>query len=69
MFPNPTKDELTIQIEGEGEIIVNSLLGQVLFHTEIDQIAKIDVSQFDDSVVLIEIITSGQRFIERIVID
>jgi hypothetical protein len=69
MFPNPTKDMLTIQMNGEGEVFVYSLLGQVLSHTQIDQSAKIDVSQFGDSIVMVEVVTSSQRIIERIVID
>lgn len=69
MFPNPASDFINVKIKGEGELRVFTVLGQTLFQSGIQQNALIDLSEYKESILFIEVHTQNQSFTERIIID
>ena len=58
LFPNPTKGNVTIQAKGMNRITVVSVLGQVVFDTELDQDEYImNMAQFNTRVYTNEGVT------------
>jgi hypothetical protein len=69
LFPNPTNGIINIHCNGEGNLRVLSLLGKVLYEEKINLEAAIDLSLFSEKIMLLEIITSGNKFVERIIVN
>ena len=60
LFPNPTKDNVTIQAAGMNHITVMSVLGQVVYDAEVSSDEVIlNMSQFNAGVYVVRIVTAN----------
>ena len=60
LFPNPTKDNVTIQAAGMNHITVVSVLGQVVYDAEVSSDEVIlNMSQFNAGVYVVRIVTAN----------
>lgn len=67
IYPNPTKDMITITAENMNRITVINALGQVVFDKEVntDNIS-LDMSQFDAAIYMLRITTDNGVAVERV---
>ena len=59
LFPNPTKDNVTIKAAGMRHITVTSVLGQVVYDAEVDDNEVIlNMSQYNAGVYMVRVVTA-----------
>ena len=69
LFPNPTKGNVTIQAKDMNRITVVSVLGQVVFDTELDQDEYIlNMAQFTNGMYMVRIYTDGGVTVKRVTV-
>jgi hypothetical protein len=69
LFPNPTKGNVTIQAKGMSRITVVSVLGQVVFDTELDQDEYIlNMAQFTTGMYMVRIYTDEGVTVKRVTV-
>jgi hypothetical protein len=69
LFPNPTKDNVTIQAMNMHHITVVSALGQVVFDTEVDQDEYIlDMSKFNTGIYMVRVYTDEGVTMKRVTV-
>ena len=69
LFPNPTKGNVTIQAKDMNRITVVSVLGQVVFDTELDQDEYIlNMAQFNTGMYMVRIYTDGGVTVKRVTV-
>ena len=68
LFPNPAKDQMTIQAPGLCQVIVMNLLGQELesMYVQNDEVV-LDLRNYDPALYLLRIVTTSRTFVEPIV--
>lgn len=60
LFPNPTKDNVTIKAAGMRHITVTSVLGQVVYDAEVDDNEVIlNMSQYNAGVYMVRVVTAN----------
>ena len=69
LFPNPTKGNVTIQAQGMHRITVVSVLGQVVYDTELDQDEFVlNMAQFNTGMYLVRVYTEGGVTVKRVTV-
>ena len=69
LFPNPTKGNVTIQAKGMNRITVVSVLGQVVFDTELDQDEYIlNMAQFNTGMYMVRVYTNEGVTVKRVTV-
>ena len=69
LFPNPTKGNVTIQAKGMSRITVVSVLGQVVFDTELDQDEYImNMAQFNTGLYMVRVYTNEGVTVKRVTV-
>jgi hypothetical protein len=69
LFPNPTKGNVTIQAKGMNHITVVSVLGQVVFDTELDQDEYImNMAQFNTGLYMVRVYTNEGVTVKRVTV-
>jgi hypothetical protein len=69
LFPNPTKGNVTIQAKGMNRITVVSVLGQVVFDTELDQDEYImNMAQFNTGLYMVRVYTNEGVTVKRVTV-
>ena len=69
LFPNPTKGNVTIQAMNMHRVTVVSVLGQVVFDTELDQDEYIlNMAQFTTGMYMVRIYTDGGVAVKRVTV-
>ena len=69
LFPNPTKGNVTIQAKGMERITVVSVLGQVVFDTELDQDEYIlNMAQFNTGMYMVRVYTNEGVTVKRVTV-
>ncbi len=68
LYPNPTRDNITIQAQNMNRIIVVSILGQVVYDAEVEGDSQIiNMAQFNAGVYMVRIVTENGTLQGRIV--
>ena len=69
LFPNPTKGNVTIQAKDMNRITVVTVLGQVVFDTELDQDEYVlNMAQFTTGMYMVRIYTDGGVTVKRVTV-
>ncbi len=69
LFPNPTKDNVTIQASGMNHITVVSVLGQVVFDTEVNADEyTLNMAQFNTGMYMVRIHTANGMTVKRVTV-
>ena len=69
LYPNPTKGNVTIEAEGMSRITVVSVLGQVVFDTELDaDTYTLNMSQFNAGMYMVRVYTEGGVTVKRVTV-
>jgi hypothetical protein len=69
LFPNPTKGNVTIQAKDMNRITVVSVLGQVVFDTELDQDEYVlNMAQFTTGMYMVRIYTNEGVTVKRVTV-
>ena len=69
LFPNPTKSNVTIQAMNMHRITVVSVLGQVVYDTEVDQDEYIlNMSQFNTGMYMVRVYTDNGVTVKRVTV-
>jgi hypothetical protein len=69
LFPNPTKGNVTIQAMGMNRITVVSVLGQVVFDTDLDQDEYVlNMGQFNTGMYMVRVYTDGGVTVKRVTV-
>ena len=69
LFPNPTKGNVTIQAMNMHRITVVSVLGQVVFDTELDQDEYIlNMAKFNTGVYMVRVYTDEGVTVKRVTV-
>ena len=69
LFPNPTKGNVTIQAKDMNRITVVTVLGQVVYDTELDQDEYIlNMAQFTTGMYMVRIYTDGGVTVKRVTV-
>jgi len=69
LFPNPTKGNVTIQAEGMNRITVVSVLGQVVFDTELSADEyTMNMAQFNAGMYLVRVYTENGMAVKRVTV-
>ena len=69
LFPNPTKGNVTIQAMNMHRITVVSVLGQVVYDTEVDQDEVIlNMSQFNTGMYMVRVYTDNGVTVKRVTV-
>ena len=68
LFPNPARDKITIRFgSGTADLIVRDINGKQLLSKIIDSNDLIDISNFSDGILLLEISTSNGTTMKRVI--
>jgi len=72
VFPNPTLDEITVNIPGninKGILTIKSISGQQLYKQEIKQTRQVDLSLdgYQNGVYVVELISNSQVFVGKVI--
>ena len=66
LYPNPTKDNVTIEANGMSRITVVSMLGQVVFDTEVNaNVYTLNMSQFKSGMYMVRVYTESGVTVKR----
>ena len=69
LFPNPTKGNVTIQASGMNHITVVSVLGQVVFDTEVNADEyTMNMAQFNMGMFMVRIHTANGMTVKRVTV-
>ncbi len=69
LYPNPTKGNVTIEAAGMSRITVVSMLGQVVFDTELDaNTYTLNMSQFNAGMYMVRVYTENGVAIKRVTV-
>ena len=69
LYPNPTKGNVTIEANGMSRITVVSMLGQVVFDTEIsDNVYTLNMSQFNAGMYMVRVYTEEGVAVKRVTV-
>ena len=69
LFPNPTKGNVTIQASGMNHITVVSVLGQVVFDTEVNADEyTLNMAQFNKGMYMVRIHTANGMTVKRVTV-
>ena len=69
LYPNPTKDNVTIEANGMSRITVVSVLGQVVFDTELNaNVYTLNMSQFNAGMYMVRIYTENGVTVKRVTV-
>ncbi len=69
LFPNPTKGNVTIQASGMNHITVVSVLGQVVFDTEVNTDEyTLNMAQFNKGMYMVRITTANGMTVKRVTV-
>ena len=69
LYPNPTKGNVTIEAEGMSRITVVSVLGQVVFDTELDADQyTLNMSQFNAGMYMVRVYTENGVTVKRVTV-
>ena len=69
LFPNPTKGNVTIQASGMNHITVVSVLGQVVFDTEVNADEyTLNMAQFNTGMYMVRIHTANGMTVKRVTV-
>jgi hypothetical protein len=70
LFPNPTKGNVTIQAKDMNRITVVSVLGQVVFDTELDQDEYVlNMAQFTTGMYMVRLtLNDGRSAVKRLIV-
>jgi hypothetical protein len=69
LFPNPTKGNVTIQASGMNHITVVSILGQVVFDTEVNADEyTLSMAQFDAGMYMVRVHTANGMTVKRVTV-
>jgi hypothetical protein len=69
LFPNPTKGNVTIQASGMNHITVVSVLGQVVFDTEVNTDEyTLNMAQFNKGIYMVRVNTANGMTVERVTV-
>jgi len=69
LYPNPTKDNVTIEAAGMSRITVVSMLGQVVFDTEVSGDTYVmNMSQFTAGVYMVRVYTESGVTVKRVTV-
>ena len=69
LYPNPTKDNVTIEAAGMSRITVVSMLGQVVFDTEVSGDTYVmNMSQFTAGMYMVRVYTESGVTVKRVTV-
>ena len=69
LFPNPTKGNVTIQASGMNHITVVSVLGQVVFDTEVNADEyTLNMAQFNAGMYMVRVNTANGMTVKRVTV-
>jgi hypothetical protein len=69
LYPNPTKGNVTIEANGMSRITVVSVLGQVVFDTELNaNVYTLNMSQFNAGMYMVRIYTENGVTVKRVTV-
>ncbi|MBO7617751.1 MAG: T9SS type A sorting domain-containing protein, partial [Bacteroidales bacterium] len=69
LYPNPTKGNVTIEANGMSRITVLSVLGQVVFDTELNaDTYTLNMSQFNAGMYMVRVYTEGGVTVKRVTV-
>ncbi len=69
LFPNPTKGNVTIQASGMNHITVVSILGQVVFDTEVNADEyTLNMAQFNKGMYMVRVNTANGMAVKRVTV-
>ena len=69
LYPNPTKGNVTIEAEGMSRITVVSVLGQVVFDTELDaDTYTLNMAQFNAGMYMVRVYTENGMTVKRVTV-
>ena len=69
LYPNPTNGNVTIEAEGMSRITVVSVLGQVVYDTELDaDTYTLNMSQFNAGMYMVRVYTEEGVVVKRVTV-
>ena len=69
LYPNPTKDNVTIEAAGMNRITVVSMLGQVVYDTEVSEDTYVmNMSQFTAGMYMVRVYTENGMTVKRVTV-
>ena len=69
LYPNPTKGNVTIEANGMSRITVVSMLGQVVFDTELDaNVYTLNMAQFNAGMYMVRVYTEEGVTVKRVTV-
>ena len=69
LYPNPTKGNVTIEATGMSRITVVSVLGQVVFDTELnDNVYTLNMGQFNAGMYMVRIYSESGVTVKRVTV-
>ena len=69
LYPNPTKDNVTIEANGMNRITVVSVLGQVVFDTEVSgNEYTLSMAQFNAGMYMVRVYTESGVTVKRVTV-
>jgi hypothetical protein len=69
LYPNPTKGNVTIEADGMSRITVVSMLGQVVFDTELDaNVYTLNMAQFNAGMYIVRVYTEEGVTVKRVTV-
>ena len=69
LYPNPTKGNVTIEANGMSRITVVSVLGQVVFDTELDaDVYTLNMAQFNAGMYMVRVYTEEGVVVKRVTV-
>jgi hypothetical protein len=69
LYPNPTKGNVTIEAAGMSRITVVSMLGQVVYDTELnDNVYTLDMSQFTAGMYMVRVYSEAGVTVKRVTV-
>jgi hypothetical protein len=69
LYPNPTKDNVTIEAAGMSRITVVSMLGQVVYDTEVSEDTYVmNMSQFTAGMYMVRVYTENGMTVKRVTV-
>ncbi len=70
LYPNPTKGQMTIELEGMQKVVVYNALGQALLNKEANSDAlQVDLSGFEDGLYWVKVMTQNGTAVKPFVIS
>ena len=67
-YSNPTNGEITIQLDGEYEIVILDARGRLIIQKTAADKTEMNLSQFESGVYFIHIQKDGEQFVEKLIL-